>query len=426
MRAIEIQALNHLRHKHEFRLWQPEITPEFWSTLTTRNLWKCISDRFMDDPATQHILVSEMREWVDAHNFKDKPGYWAVLKKMRRLKYRKKDPAVRTFLQRTRFRVILETGISMLGEPNGLQELAAIRDQIDHIARLSTREAVKPVSYFDTAHKRTRPIRTDALPTNISKRFDELCAGGIGLAELHIFLGATNIGKTAMLCNVTAGFLGRGKNVVYLTLDDCNAAAIARRVDQIVLGVPEEKILRRPDVFQKKLAKLRKTYGKLYILDYNDKDVSVLDIRAALENLSDRGVPIDLVAVDYLDVMIGDGSTRDEQKVFLQICRGLKRIGRDLRTRIVTAGQGTRDAIDSDNIKLSQMAGAIAKAKSADVVFGLNQTPDERAEDIMRVTCLRSRAFRRWTDEVWLTTDWATMRLLPGRAAEESDPEVPV
>lgn len=413
MKAVEIRALNFLRYRRMFNSWHTEIRPEFWSSVVTRRLWEYLCFRYKNGGAKlRRISISAMEEWVEAHSFKHKDQYADVFLKMRRMKFRENDQSVLAFLRRTRFKYVLEEGIALLGEPDGLTKLGTVRDRIDSLVKLSERATTSPISYFETTDERTKSSRKGVIRSGICAEFDRRCGGGIGVGELHIWLGATNVGKTAILCNATAGALKQGKNVVYFTLDDCTGIAIARRVDQILLGVPEEKILAHPTTFKRKLRELKgKGYGNLYILDHNDRDTSVLDIRANVENLLDDGIHLDLVVIDYIDVMVSSDNSRDEQRVFLQVCRGLKKVGREHQLRVYTAGQGNRSTIDADEIKLSQMAGAISKAKSADVVFGINQTQDQRAEDLIRLTCLRSRVFRRWDDEVWVTADWDTMQI---------------
>ncbi len=412
MKAVEVRALNFLRRRKEFNSWHTEVKPEYWSHVVMRRLWEYLLWRYQHGgPKLKLVSIRAMEEWVESHSFKHKDRYWEVFAKMRKMKYRENDLAVITFLKRVRFKDVLEEGITMLGEPEGLSKVGVVRDKIDSLVKLSERATSVPIQYFQSADTRTEGIRRGVVASGICERFDEMCAGGIGIGELHIFLGATNIGKTAVLCNAAAGALKQKLNVAYFTLDDCSGHAIARRVDQILLQATEKKILAHPKEFQKRLAALKEHYGELYILDHNDRDTSVLDIRAGVENLRDDGFKIDVLILDYLDVMVSSDNSRDEQRVFLQVCRGLKRIGREYGIRVYTAGQGNRSTIDADEIKLSQMAGAISKAKSADVCFGLNQTPDQRAEDMMRLTCLRSRVFRRWTDDVWVMTDWDTMQI---------------
>lgn len=414
MKAVEIRALNYLRHRKAYSSWNTEIKVEFWSHVVTRRIWEFLQLRYKTGGSNlKRVSISSMEEWVEAHSFKHKDRYWEVFHRMRKMKYRKDDQSVMTFLKRTRFKDVLEEGIALLGETDGLSRIGLVRDKIDSLVKLSERTTAKPISYFGSVDARLETTRKGVVPSGICRRFDELCAGGIGIGELHIFLGATNIGKTAVLCNTTAGALRQGLNVAYFTLDDCSGHAIARRIDQILLGVTEKKITDHPKAFKRKVAELAANgFGDLYIMDHNDRDTSVLDIRANVENMIDDGINLDVLVLDYMDVMVSADNTRDEQRVFLQVCRGLKRVGREHGLRVWTAGQGNRQTIDADEIKLSQMAGAISKAKSADVVYGLNQTPDQRAEDMMRISCLRSRSFRRWEEEVWVGTDWSTFRIV--------------
>lgn len=415
VQSIELKALNYLRYWKPFQVWQSEITEATWSSLPARRFWFYVHSRYSQAKrgALKVIPLKDMADWVRAHKFKEREKYWFVLKKMRGYQFKEDDDAILTFLRRTRFRQILNEGLELLDEPDGLRKIAVVRDEIDAVVKLSERSTTKAIPYYSTARSRLKPIRNEVIPSGLGEKFDRWCGGGIGIGELFIFMGKTGIGKTTILCNVAAGTLKAGYNVVYVTLDDLVAKALMRRIDQILLGVSEDKIISHPRTYLRKMEEMKEQgYGKLWVLDYNDRNASVMDIRASIENLLDEGKQIDIVCVDYLDVMVSADATKDEQKVFLQICRGLKNLGRDNKLRTWALSQGNRQAMEADEIKLSQLAGAIAKAKAADAVFGVNQKADEKVEDLLRLSCLKARVFKMWERELWRVTDWDSMRIL--------------
>jgi hypothetical protein len=193
-------------------------------------------------------------------------------------------------------------------------------------------------------------------------------------------------------------------------LQDISSAFIARRVDQIILGWTEKKIVRNMDQAIGLLQKKMDGKGELFIRDYTDQAVNYYDIRAAVEFLVDSGSQVDLVLIDYLDTMSSHTYQKDDQIVFREIISGLRRFGRDKQFAVWTASQGNRASLDVEEVKISQVAGAIAKMHAADVVVGMSQTPEMREEGYMKFHILKTRMAAEH-DHIYVLTNPRTMRI---------------
>lgn len=419
MVAIEVKALNALRRRRVFMAWQNDIRPDFWSNSISRKQYREIERKYAESPPSLKLVtLSHLENWAETHFGReaDKQKHIDLLIRMKKVGYDPKTDDVGSFLQRRGFESALNQGIELLDSTEGINQLGEIRDRIDGLVKLRSKASTRPRSFFKTAAKRLVPSRRGLVSTGISKALDTALGGGLGEGELGIFLGATNRGKTAMLCNLAAHAMKQGKPVVYFTLDDLSWKKIARRVDQILLGWNELQILSEREVYKKKMRAFRKLgYGDLKIFDFNDRMTTHLDIRAAVEQLTSEGEKPALVLVDYIDVLDSVDGKHDQQRMFLQACRALRRMGQENRFGVWTASQGNRQAIDSEEIKLSQMAGAIVKAKAGDVVLGMNQTEDERLESMMRLSVLKSRVSAIPDGPVWIATEWETMRMTGAR-----------
>ena len=69
----------------------------------------------------------------------------------------------------------------------------------------------------------------------------------------------------------------------------------------------------------------------------------------------------------------------------------LRGLAKERNISVVSATQGTRDSIDARRVGLRQTSGSIGKAKIADVVMSLNQTEEERRNNVMRLFAAKVR-----------------------------------
>ena len=100
VKAVEIRALNYLRHRKAYSAWHTEIKPEFWDHVVTRRIWEFLCLRYDNGGSKlKRVSINSMEEWVESHSFKHKDHYWEVFHRMRKMKFRRDDQSVMTFLQ---------------------------------------------------------------------------------------------------------------------------------------------------------------------------------------------------------------------------------------------------------------------------------------------------------------------------------------
>jgi archaellum biogenesis ATPase FlaH len=372
-------------------------------------LWNTISTLHKRRKEKQKKLTfRRLRDWIETHNADKIKTAFPLLLKMSKMTT--DVEASLEFVQRRMVERALTFGMDCLAEPEGITRIGAVRDGINDAIKIGVHKS-RFYPYRQQIDERRTAVRSGQISCGFSKKFDTILGGGICPGEVGIFLGPTGRGKTQILCNLAAYALLQGKNVLYCTLQDITAPFIARRVDQIILGWSERKILRAPDRYAERLReKLGKNPGELFIRDYTDQGVNYYDIRAAIEYLEDAKKRVDLVLIDYLDTMSGHSTAKDDQVVFREIISGLRRLGRDKKFAVWTASQGNRASLDVEEVKISQVAGAIAKMHAADVVVGMSQTPEMKDEGYLKFHILKTR-MAATHDHVFVISNPITMRM---------------
>jgi replicative DNA helicase len=165
------------------------------------------------------------------------------------------------------------------------------------------------LKYFEDIGPRLRRIFT-ATNTRIPTYFpifDEYINGGFPALTFSVFVAKIHGGKSNLMANFAARQVINGHNVVVLTLEMAEDA-FAQRFDSIFtcmdmnrmyFGETNKRRLMRnlTDV------KATENRGELYIKQYPTGAASVLDFRMYLRELTLRDIRIDIVYVDYINLM---------------------------------------------------------------------------------------------------------------------------
>jgi replicative DNA helicase len=187
------------------------------------------------------------------------------------------------------------------------------------------------LNYFGDLRERLRRIFTTSenrIPTYFPV-FDELINGGFPPYTFNVLTAKIHGGKSNTMANMAARQVLNGHNVVMLTLE-MSQDAFAQRFDGIYSGLNVNRMYtsrERKRQLMRKLAEIKNTEnrGNLYIKQYATGDASVLDFKVYLRELALRGIPIDIVYVDYINLM------KAAYKVDNNMYSSIKRVSEELR-----------------------------------------------------------------------------------------------
>lgn len=187
------------------------------------------------------------------------------------------------------------------------------------------------LKYFEQMKERLRRIfqtSENRIPTYFPM-FDELINGGFPPYTFNVLTAKIHGGKSNTMANFAARQVLHGHNVALLTLE-MSQDAFAQRFDGIYSGLDINRIYLSRNMKQKLIGKLKEHYqvenrGELFIKQYPTGDASILDFRIYLRELHLRGINIDILYVDYINLM--KSAYRVENNMYSSI----KRVSEELR-----------------------------------------------------------------------------------------------
>jgi replicative DNA helicase len=137
--------------------------------------------------------------------------------------------------------------------------------------------------------------------------FDELINGGFPALTFNTIVAKIHMGKSNTMANFASRQVLNGHNVVVLTLE-MSQDAFAQRFDGIYSCLDVNRMYLSREYKRKLVASLKEkkecdNLGKLLIKQYPTGTASILDFRMYLRELMLREIKIDIIYVDYINLM---------------------------------------------------------------------------------------------------------------------------
>ena len=219
------------------------------------------------------------------------------------------------------------------------------------------------------------------------KHVDELTKGGLGRGELGVVIAPTGAGKSMVLVHLGTQAIKDGKNVVHYTLE-LSDTMIALRYDSCVTEVPLKDLF----VFKEHIYEnVQDLDGGLIIKEYPTKSASTKTLENHLERLRQRNFKVDLILVDYGD-LLKPSVIRKEKRIELEsIYEELRAIAQKNDCPVWTASQTNRSGLNAEVITMESISEAFNKCFVADFIFSVSRTIDDKNANTGRMFIAKNR-----------------------------------
>jgi len=216
---------------------------------------------------------------------------------------------------------------------------------------------------------------------------DDLTQGGLGAGELGVIVAPAGVGKTWVLAAIGANSMKKGRHIVHYTLE-LNEAYVGLRYDSIFTGIANQNLKYHKDDVQGEMDKLK---GDLVIKYYPTKSASVNTLSAHLKRLTTLGTKIDMVVVDYADILKDTGGAREVRHALGNIYEDLRGMAGEFQIPVWTASQANRSALDEDVIEATKVSESYQKIMTADFVMSLSRKVEDKIGNTGRFHVIKNR-----------------------------------
>ena len=216
---------------------------------------------------------------------------------------------------------------------------------------------------------------------------DKISKQGLGKGELGVVIAPTGAGKSMVLTHLGAQALQAGHNVVHYTLELLDTV-VAGRYDSCITGIELNDLLNKKDEIYEQIKDID---GKLVVKEYPTKTASVKTLRNHLEKIRKRGGEIDMIIVDYADLLKPTSNYREKRTELESIYEELRSLAYEFSCPVWTASQTNRSGLDAEVITMNAISEAFSKCFVADFIFSVSRTIMDKAKNGGRVFIAKNR-----------------------------------
>ena len=216
---------------------------------------------------------------------------------------------------------------------------------------------------------------------------DGLCKGGLGQKELGVVIAPTGAGKSMALVHLGTQALKEGKTVVHYTLE-LQDMVVASRYDSCLTAIP----LQHLGTFKEKIyEEVQDIEGKLIVKEYPTKTASTQTVRNHLEKLRMRDIEVDMIIVDYGDLLRPVRYLKEKRNELESIYEELRAIASEYKCPVWTASQTNRSGLNAEVITMESISEAFNKCFIADFIFSISRTIEDKGVNGGRMFVAKNR-----------------------------------
>lgn len=242
---------------------------------------------------------------------------------------------------------------------------------------------------------------------------DKKLFGGFNRGELNIFAGGSGSGKSLFMANLGVNWCLAGMNVLYLTFE-LSENLVSMRLDAMTSEIPSRDIFKSLDDVEMKVKMIGKKSGAFQI-KYMPTGKNANDLRAYIKEYEIKtGRKIDVVLVDYLDLMHPIGQKISAENLFVKdkyVSEELRNLAMELNTIFVTASQLNRSSVEEIEFDHSHISGGISKINTADNLIGIFTSRAMRERGRYQIQLMKTRSSSGVNSKIDLAFDVDTLRI---------------
>jgi replicative DNA helicase len=242
--------------------------------------------------------------------------------------------------------------------------------------------------WMDNSSNATRDLFATPFRT-INKALD----GGLSAGEIYLVAAPPGVGKSIAMVNQGVTSLKEGRKVLHITLE-MSEEKTAKRYDTALTLLPSNHINKDFQEADSRLNIMSTKYGEdsLVIKRFPAYTINVNNIRALLVNLRNFNsfVP-NVIIIDYLELMNCSIEGLPEHKGQERLVHELRNIGIEFNAMVASCTQTNREGRKVQVITDAEFADSYGKIRAVDLAFSLNQTQEEKDNEVMRGYIIKAR-----------------------------------
>jgi replicative DNA helicase len=230
---------------------------------------------------------------------------------------------------------------------------------------------------------------------------------------IYIFAGETNIGKSIFLGNIARNIADQGKTVLLISLE-MSELVYAKRITTNLTQIPIRDLRNRTDDIEDAVRQYRqrKSKSRVIVKEFPPSTVTCRHIKGYIKKLTDRGVNIDAIVVDYVNLLRSDTGTNSYERI-KYATEELRALSYVFECPIITATQLNRSGYNEVNPGLETVGESYGLAATADAIFSIWREEEDIDQGVLKLGVMKNR-FGENYGSVIMEIDYDTLTLKEG------------
>ena len=350
--------------------------------------------RFPDDEMTRMVIYMELASLLKKKIFPESEKsdfmirFVEIMKPVAETGFT--EDKVFEFIEKKEMEAALDSAFPLL-EKGKLEEIETLVSKARSIRISATEYEVCDLTasadeFLDELKEEETGEKKIGIRTGIAGLDSILLWNGVAPEEMFVDCGPPGRGKSMAILHKSIYATLQNRNVLYYTLE-VGMKQYKLRYYSCLTGVTIHDLRknRKPAVVRDRITQLKIHYpgmGQFLLKSLPSRTLKPSGIERDIKEYRDKGINIDVVAVDYADIMSADRRFRPEDKRLEvgSIYEELRRIAKEYKIVVYTATQGNRSSLNKPVVDLDNIAEDFSKAFTADYVVCLSQTKKELVE----------------------------------------------
>ena len=163
---------------------------------------------------------------------------------------------------------------------------------------------------------------------------------------------------------------------------------MASRYDSCLTKIPLQNLTSFKEQIYEEVSDIN---GRLIVKEYPTKTASTQTIRNHLEKLRMRSIDVDMIIVDYGDLLRPVRYLKEKRNELESIYEELRGIAAEYEAPVWTASQTNRSGLNAEVITMESISEAFNKCFVADFIFSISRTIEDKVANSGRLFVAKNR-----------------------------------
>lgn len=209
---------------------------------------------------------------------------------------------------------------------------------------------------------------------------------------IALFMAQAGLGKSVFLSNLAVNFLAQNLSVVVISLE-MSQDVYAQRFDA---HISLKNINKLKDNEQTARERISEFYAKhkdanLIIKEFPPRTVNTSKIDAYLESLVSSGKHIDVIIIDYLNLVLANKQTDSMFKDGMAVSEELRALSYKYKAPVISAVQSNSEGMNTEEIDMQNVSESRGIVHTTDALFAIYQTQEQREAGKLGFKVIKNR-----------------------------------